>query len=64
MIATKHSITRTSPVGSPFVGTCWQCGKTSLRSSDALEPCENIAALTEEESLFIAIEASHEEEIE
>lgn len=53
--AKTHAIERTSPKGGPFIGTCWQCGKTGLKASAALEPCENIAALTEDESLVLAV---------
>lgn len=57
--AKYHAIERTSPKGqgSKYVGTCWQCGKTGLTLVDAREPCENIAALTEDESLIMAVEA-------
>lgn len=55
-----HAIERTSPKGpgAVFIGTCWQCGKTGLTLADAREPCDNIAALTEAESLLMAIEAN------
>lgn len=55
-IARGHSIERTSPKGEPFVGTCWQCGRTGLTIAAMTEPCENIAGLTETESLLIAVE--------
>jgi len=51
-----HSIERTSPKGERFVGTCWQCGRSGLTLSDMSEPCENVAGLTETESLVMAIE--------
>lgn len=54
----KHAIERTSPKGESFRGTCWQCGRNDLPMSAALEECENIAALTEAESLLMAIEAN------
>lgn len=56
--ATFHAIERTSPKGTSFRGTCWQCGKTGLTLADAQDPCENIAVLTESESLLMAIEAN------
>lgn len=57
-LARYHAIERTSPKGEgqKYVGTCWQCGKTNLTLADALEPCENIAALTEDESLIMAVD--------
>lgn len=54
-ITKTHAIERTSPKPGPFRGTCWQCGKTDLPSSAALQPCENIARLTEDESLLLAV---------
>lgn len=61
--ARYHAIERTSPKGPghKYVGTCWQCGKTGLTLADACEPCENIAALTADESLMLAIEGPKEE---
>lgn len=61
-IARYHAIERTSPKGPghKYIGTCWQCGKTGLTLDDAREPCENIAALTEDESLIMAIEGPSE----
>lgn len=50
-----HAIERTSPKGEPFVGTCWQCGRAGLTIHEAMEPCENIADLTETESLLMAV---------
>lgn len=57
-IARYHAIERVSPKGDAFVGTCWQCGKTGLTLADAQESCENVAALTETDSLLMAIEAN------
>lgn len=54
----RHAIERTSPKGERFIGTCWQCGRTGLTMADAFEACENIAHLTETESLLMAVEAS------
>lgn len=36
-----HSLTRTSPKGTRFLGRCIRCGKTNLPSAAAKEPCEN-----------------------
>jgi hypothetical protein len=55
-----HAIERTSPKGpgQPFIGTCWQCGMTGLKASDALKECENPANLTQDESVLRAIDPS------
>ncbi|RVQ10047.1 hypothetical protein [Sinorhizobium meliloti] len=60
--AKYHAIERTSPKGQgqKYVGTCWQCGKTNLTLSDATEVCENIAGLTEDESLIFAVDGPEE----
>lgn len=55
-IAKTHAIERTSPKGEPFRGTCYQCGKTDLPMSAALMYCENVARLTEDESIDLAIQ--------
>lgn len=62
-LARYHAIERTSPKGEghEYVGTCWQCGKTGLTLADAREFCENVAALTVEESLIMAIGGPEEE---
>lgn len=52
----RHALERTSPMGQPFRGTCWQCGASNLRMSAATEQCENPANLTIEESLILAVE--------
>ncbi len=36
-----HGLERTSPKGSPFLGTCRYCGKTNLPSRAALDFCES-----------------------
>jgi len=54
--ARTHAIERTSPKGQKFIGACWQCGQTGLTLADAQKPCENIAALTEEESMIMAVQ--------
>lgn len=54
--ASTHAIQRTSPKGTPFLGTCWQCGTPNLPASAALDPCPNQRGLTQDESLVEAIE--------
>jgi len=51
-----HAIERTSPKGGPFLGTCMRCGRTDLPGSAVAEPCENIAGMTDDEALLVAIE--------
>lgn len=51
-----HSIERTSPKGTEFIGTCWKCGKTGLKGGDALVECENTLGLSHEEDMKMALE--------
>jgi hypothetical protein len=51
-----HALNRTSPKGGPFVGTCFQCGKTGLPIGAVTQPCENVANLTGDEALMVAIQ--------
>jgi len=51
---TTHAIKRTSPKGpgQDFIGTCIRCGRTGLRSADALKECDNPSGMTNEEALI------------
>lgn len=51
-----HAVERTSPKGQRFLGTCMRCGRTNLPSSAALEPCENVADISDDEALIMAID--------
>jgi hypothetical protein len=51
-----HAIERTSPKGEKFIGTCFKCGRTGLTTADMGDPCENIAGISEDEALIMAIE--------
>lgn len=53
----KHAIERTSPKGpgQPFIGTCRLCGLTGLKASAALEDCENVRGLSQEDALIEVI---------
>ncbi len=51
----QHHVERTSPKGQKFIGTCRLCGKTGLPASAALEDCENVRGLTEEEAMIESI---------
>lgn len=52
----NHAINRTSPKGGPFIGTCFLCGKTGLKSEAVLEECENVRGLSQEQAILEAIE--------
>ena len=52
----KHSLERTSPFKTPFVGTCVLCGKKNVTSKQFFnEECLNVRGLTEEEAIVEAI---------
>jgi hypothetical protein len=57
-MADSHAIERTSPKGpgQKFIGTCMKCGRTGLTFADMGEPCENIAGMTADEALLLAID--------
>ena len=50
-----HSLTRTSPKGEKFIGTCVLCGMKNLPIKSALMWCENIVGKTNEEAIIDAI---------
>ena len=53
----SHALTRTSPKGQPFIGTCMKCGTPNLTMAQAMRGgCVNPANFTQEETLLIAIE--------
>jgi hypothetical protein len=51
----KHSLERTSPKGKPFIGTCTLCGVANLTPNAALQDCENVRGLSQDEALIEAI---------
>ena len=52
-----HAVNRTSPKGTPFLGTCFKCGKRGLTIAAAMsEECENVRGLSQEEALLEAID--------
>ena len=53
-----HAITRTSPKGEKFVGTCFKCGQTGLTIGDAMKECPNVRGLTQDEALLEAIDGT------
>jgi hypothetical protein len=50
-----HALNRTSPKGGPFFGTCFQCGLTDLPAAAVSWPCENVANLTSNEAVLLAV---------
>lgn len=43
----QHALTRTSPKGGPFIGTCMKCGKTGVTiKQQRTEECENVVRMT------------------
>lgn len=61
MASPTHALNRTSPKGEKFLGTCMKCGRTNLPISAVNEPCENIAGMSEEDALLLAIEGPSRE---
>jgi hypothetical protein len=51
-----HALVRTSPTGGPFIGRCIQCGREGLKMGDALEYCENLIGLSQDDALIAALE--------
>ncbi len=51
-----HSITRTSPKGEAFVGTCSLCGQANLTIRDMRTKCTNQRGMTESDALIETIE--------
>lgn len=51
-----HSLERTSPKGTPFVGTCTKCGMADIPMSRLHEECSNPANLSDDDALLLAIE--------
>jgi len=47
----QHAVLRTSPKGTPFVGTCSLCGVTGLTIATAQGYCENPRRLSSDEAL-------------
>lgn len=59
---TKHALTRTSPKGSTFSGTCMKCGREGLTLDDlAIERCENVAGMSDDDALLNAITGSRKD---
>lgn len=52
-----HALNRTSPKGTPFLGTCMKCGRTNLPPSAVNEECDNPAGMTQEAALLSVLSA-------
>jgi hypothetical protein len=50
-----HVLTRTSPLGEKFVGTCTLCGKTGLTIAQANDRCDNPGGVSRGKALLDAI---------
>jgi len=57
-----HALTRTSPMGGPFIGTCMKCGTPGLTIADMGKDCPNISGMTDEEALLLAISTPEDDE--
>lgn len=51
----KHSLKRTNAKGIPGLFVCVLCGKPDLPAAGAIEDCENVRGLTQDEALVEAI---------
>jgi hypothetical protein len=51
----SHSLSRTSPKGGPFIGTCTKCGMTDIPLPRMHEHCVNPANLSDDEALNVAL---------
>ena len=49
---TGHAIVRTSPKGTPFVGTCTKCGLTGLTPRNMHDECPNVRGVSEDDALM------------
>lgn len=59
----KHPlVNRTSPIGSPFLGTCASCGKDNITFEIlSIEECPNPLNMTNENALLKAIKGNNNE---
>lgn len=57
----KHALTRTSPKGGAFIGTCMKCGEPDLPAAAVGKPCSNPANMTQDEALLLSITGNFSE---
>jgi hypothetical protein len=55
-------VNRTSPKGTPFVGTCAACGTAGLTYKTMLEDCPNQRRMTNEKALLESINGTQTKE--
>ena len=48
-------VNRTSPKGTPFIGTCAACGKAGITFDKLDSECDNVRGMTQEQALIEAI---------
>lgn len=51
----SHSLSRTSPKGGPFIGTCTKCGTKDIPLDQMHEHCPNPANLSNADALNVAL---------
>lgn len=52
---TQHALERTSPKGTPFIGTCTKCGTPGLTFATMRGECANPGGLSQDDALLLAI---------
>lgn len=57
-----HALERTSPVGTPFRGTCVKCGATNMSPVAALQYCPKDGVMTDEAALIQLIDPTKKDE--
>lgn len=53
----SHALSRTSPKGEAFVGTCMKCGIAELPLTRMHEECVNPGGLSDDDTLILAIKS-------
>lgn len=59
---TGHTLLRTSPKGTPFLGRCPLCGSTDLPPEAARQPCPNPRGVTADEAFMTAIDGDEDDD--
>ncbi len=54
-MAAHPLVNRTSPKGTPFIGTCAACGKAGLTFGEFNTECENPRQMNQEQALLEAL---------
>lgn len=61
---TTHALTRTSPIGERFIGTCTKCGMKGLTLAQSQDECANVRGVSETQALLEAIDPEFGKESE